>query len=1440
MAETDPTGGGAGGVNWSLAVNLPTTEGKERAVEGGAALADLGPDHTLVAADHDVQDQTQVPNLQNERQFDIYKGCMEQFSGHSYQTQETAARKEIAEGKETPNEMFQDATSALVKRNISERTEAKGFGVKGYGASLINCLKTAGYNISKGFVSLGFKRPFASEAVNYVAAKRKEIDSIKTNLTNLQKNVMDPNVTKLSVNMIDRNGEAMMKLVDLEGELEEKINDLQEGSGDRRICEKALHEVREARVACQLAIDLACELDKVPKEMGELEQGVLKGKDEVKDNLNLGHAKRAAFEATGYKAKTDNEYEYQKEKLVQAYGLRATNRINKVAKKNVRLKKQEKKDLDNMANRLTNPAEAKSRPYQKDGLRKDIGLNSLAKKLLADTKFSKSGVRALPGEFASEELNAGAEKGGAGCAARIYQGIMANPLARADLADICKYKGKQNSTEETRKLNTLGEILRHYEEVTRENPGVAIADLDLVHEMLAGQIESPDCDLKQACYFADRMLEIGGSISELHGTEETDRYKNLEVPGVDTSKLTYTAAVNLQLTGALKKLRKLDLSQADAKTKLMVAVTAQRIRAQLGANIDQSLIEGGPNVEDSVLDSFVEYAKKNDIAELEKEPLLEKGLKSALESDVRAKVDNFSKSVDGNIQEIHQKWSNLNQDIILAAHANPAVAAQKEQLRTKRDAAVVAEFERIGSASDNKIEDADSLLSHIQSDEHKSQYASLQSSPEYREAVRSSYSNVMHDVNDLVNNLAGEPASQVQQLQRAIDLVGKFENTDALGNLAENATEWKAQLEQKQIDIIDTALREDPSKLGELLAVPGVNGRVNGCISSHLDKLTNSLPSASIMSLSKAEGLLRALGELSLSQGNRGKIAELSQKVQNHLQDHPESYNKKSFWNKLSEVFGNDKGAENVLGIVVNGEVPGTSGLTSGLDRVNKRFATMAQFLQTADYSKQADLNKAREIIRFLNAAFDANPELAEKILGTKAGNDLMNSLNEGVKKYAKEAKLPEDQMKAEIYKDKTLSKTEKKARMSAFVNGSVAKKVFSQGKDIKVLKELSEGTLTNSGKKTKEQRASQRLVQLAEYIIDHKEDISVEDAREIARFLIEMLDLNPDLTNYSFENSEKKSYLVGDRIYLANEVFAETNIHSSVQKEIDAITGTVEEQLEKLDAMERGPSSGRREILERKVELRLGGSDASLQDRVEKGNSRAADIAGENPIIRPGGMGLELRGEFNEKIDGLFPPEVGQSQHPKTQLNKVIKETLETEVAYIIDLGKVINNLKGLSVKTVDSKEKEQLEKMVDDLNAERELHIMFFEEIRPDREGVDSQEQFYSNLEAGVQLMGRGSRISLQCVKQQKLFPTTSVGGKVESMWKKSFPEEAITFQSYLIKPVQRAGKYPLLFRELSKNIPEDQPGRDGVIRSFEKSTDTVININEAVREMEKKMAK
>lgn len=61
--------------------------------------------------------------------------------------------------------------------------------------------------------------------------------------------------------------------------------------------------------------------------------------------------------------------------------------------------------------------------------------------------------------------------------------------------------------------------------------------------------------------------------------------------------------------------------------------------------------------------------------------------------------------------------------------------------------------------------------------------------------------------------------------------------------------------------------------------------------------------------------------------------------------------------------------------------------------------------------------------------------------------------------------------------------------------------------------------------------------------------------------------------------------------------------------------------------------------------------------------------------------------------------------------------------------------------------------------------------------------------------------------------------------------------TVGSMLIKPVQRLCKYPLLFRELCKEVPESHPARPELVQAAAAVQDVAKQVNERVREAERR---
>jgi hypothetical protein len=62
-------------------------------------------------------------------------------------------------------------------------------------------------------------------------------------------------------------------------------------------------------------------------------------------------------------------------------------------------------------------------------------------------------------------------------------------------------------------------------------------------------------------------------------------------------------------------------------------------------------------------------------------------------------------------------------------------------------------------------------------------------------------------------------------------------------------------------------------------------------------------------------------------------------------------------------------------------------------------------------------------------------------------------------------------------------------------------------------------------------------------------------------------------------------------------------------------------------------------------------------------------------------------------------------------------------------------------------------------------------------------------------------------------------------------------LPLSSFLIKPVQRICKYPLLLRELLRFTPQEHPDFEGLTKSFNKINEVVLVVNEGQRAQENK---
>ncbi|KYQ91850.1 hypothetical protein DLAC_07655 [Tieghemostelium lacteum] len=264
-------------------------------------------------------------------------------------------------------------------------------------------------------------------------------------------------------------------------------------------------------------------------------------------------------------------------------------------------------------------------------------------------------------------------------------------------------------------------------------------------------------------------------------------------------------------------------------------------------------------------------------------------------------------------------------------------------------------------------------------------------------------------------------------------------------------------------------------------------------------------------------------------------------------------------------------------------------------------------------------------------------------------------------------------------------------------------------------------------------------------------------------------------------------------------------------------------------------------------------GSNMELVDVVEQDldSSNNSAGSGHNTIGKKksffGGnnKSKETLDQIREMVDRLSVDvkiESRRSQLPKFDQikqisNRVIVEIIETEADYLEDLEIIISLYQSAmnseiiksNTKVTDTEVQTVFSNVQDIYNLNDRFYQMLLQiipEIQKDQDYPNIEDIFFrnandfqlysiylSNQESSIKLLKQWENNSLvnNCLQMIKLLPSSKNLG----------------ISSYLIKPVQRLCKYPLLLRELKKSVPEENPHH----RAYERSAKLMESIVSAI---------
>jgi len=211
-----------------------------------------------------------------------------------------------------------------------------------------------------------------------------------------------------------------------------------------------------------------------------------------------------------------------------------------------------------------------------------------------------------------------------------------------------------------------------------------------------------------------------------------------------------------------------------------------------------------------------------------------------------------------------------------------------------------------------------------------------------------------------------------------------------------------------------------------------------------------------------------------------------------------------------------------------------------------------------------------------------------------------------------------------------------------------------------------------------------------------------------------------------------------------------------------------------------------------------------------------------------------ELKNLFPKERSKLLLLPVGSENPDEKQRNQVINEIINTEVDYVNDL----DYLNESYIKPI------QTQKILDEsTHARLFTHLNFI--ITVNKELLEDLMKKVQQPHAPVgssflQISAFMKGYSNYCADQDDIQQLIEELNKKNNAFKKLLNEkkqEAKGFDlfSYVIKPVQRLCKYPLLLRELLKFTPNTHPDYKDLQEAYTKIEAAVLHVNEAKRKKE-----
>lgn len=242
--------------------------------------------------------------------------------------------------------------------------------------------------------------------------------------------------------------------------------------------------------------------------------------------------------------------------------------------------------------------------------------------------------------------------------------------------------------------------------------------------------------------------------------------------------------------------------------------------------------------------------------------------------------------------------------------------------------------------------------------------------------------------------------------------------------------------------------------------------------------------------------------------------------------------------------------------------------------------------------------------------------------------------------------------------------------------------------------------------------------------------------------------------------------------------------------------------------------------------------------NRVQRINfaKKIEELRAREPLFQVAGGASESSGE--DGGGGAGRPLCGSGMvtaKPTENRLRVLYEMLETEHQYVADLEKLQSYAEELRIDKIISPQSQA--KIFSNLNALVDFQRRFALQMQSCVSGANLKDlQSSYECHVGKLFIDNERLFSVyeEFCANQKQAQTVIDAEKTALMAKQNVLDPNVVV-SYLIKPIQRICKYPLLLRELNKMSPPEAPDREEVNAAFEAITRAAKRVNELERQKE-----